>query len=108
MNMSCPNLEPRTSNFPPCDILPRTGCVVRTVCIMYGGVRGYIVKHYLPIRRLRPLSAALFLLTLMTGIAPAPVHAATSDPFNIKPVMTAAPTADQTDPVMAGTVISWA
>ena len=37
-----------------------------------------------------------------------PAHAATSDPFNIKPVMTAAPTADQTDPVMAGSIISWA
>ncbi len=66
------------------------------------------MKHYPPIRRLRRLSAALLLLALLTGVVPAPVHAATSDPFNIKPVMTAAPTADQTDPVMAGTVISWA
>ncbi|GEM_PF-533420 len=66
------------------------------------------MKQRLPIPRLRRLSAALLLFTLLTGIVPAPVRAATSDPFNIKPVMTAAPTADQADPVMAGTVIAWA
>lgn len=66
------------------------------------------MKQSLSIRRLRRLSAALLLFTFLTGVVPAPVRAATSDPFLIKPVMTAAPTADQTDPVMAGTVISWA
>ncbi len=66
------------------------------------------MKQRLPIARLRHLSAAILLFTLLTGVVPAPVQAATSDPFNIKPVMTAAPTADQTDPVMAGTVIAWA
>lgn len=66
------------------------------------------MKQCLPIPLLRPLSTALLLLTLLSGIMPTPVHAATSDPFNIKPVMTAAPTAGQSDPVMAGTVISWA
>ncbi|MGI8858288.1 MAG: hypothetical protein ACR2JW_21305 [Thermomicrobiales bacterium] len=54
------------------------------------------------------LTAAILLALLVCGIAPLPAGAATSDPFNIKPVMTAAPTADQTDPVMAGSVISWA
>ncbi len=57
---------------------------------------------------LQRLSAGLLLFTLIVGLTPTPVGAATTDPFNVKPVMTAAPTADQTDPVMAGTVISWA
>ena len=66
------------------------------------------MKQRFSMLRLRHLSAVILLSTMVSGLAPAPVHAATSDPFNIKPVMTAAPTADQTDPVMAGTVISWA
>ncbi|MHB8646836.1 MAG: TolB family protein [Thermomicrobiales bacterium] len=66
------------------------------------------MKQTPPFRPLRHLAAAFLLFTLLAGGTPAPVGAATSDPFNIKPVMSAAPTADQADPVMAGTVISWA
>src|SRR5438477_13191743 len=62
----------------------------------------------LTVSRLRRQAAALLLLILVCGIAPSPTGAATSDPFTIKPVMTSAPTEDQADPVMAGSVISWA
>lgn len=64
------------------------------------------MKHRSSTSRMRRLAAGLLFLTLVGGVAPA--AAATTDPFNIKPVMTAAPTADQTDPIMAGTTIAWA
>lgn len=66
------------------------------------------MKQRLTISRLQRVAAILLLVVLAGGVAPSPASAATSDPFTIKPVMTAAPTADQTDPVMAGSVISWA
>jgi beta propeller repeat protein len=66
------------------------------------------VKQHLSIVRMQRLAAAILLVILICGVAPMPAGAATSDPFNIKPVMTAAPTADQTDPVMAGSIIAWA
>ncbi|HEY7909610.1 MAG TPA: hypothetical protein VIC60_12080, partial [Thermomicrobiales bacterium] len=65
------------------------------------------MKQHLTIVRLQRFAATL-LVVLACGSVPMPASAATSDPFNIKPVMTAAPTADQTDPVMAGSVIAWA
>lgn len=56
----------------------------------------------------RPLTALFLLILLLGDMHPSLVGAATTDPFTIKPVMTAAPTADQTDPVMAGAIITWA
>src|SRR5437660_6922656 len=53
-------------------------------------------------------AAALLLALTLAGLGPMPTAAATTDPFTIKPAMTAAPTADQTDPAMAGSVITWA
>jgi len=70
--------------------------------------RHRLISSPAPTARLRRLSAGLLVFTLFVGSVPTPVRAATSDPFTIKLVMTAAPTADQTDPVMAGTVIAWA
>ena len=66
------------------------------------------MKQRSTISRLQHSAAALLLFVLIGGIAPPPIAAATADPFTIKPVMTAAPTADQADPVMAGSDISWA
>jgi len=60
------------------------------------------VKQRSTISRLQRSAAALLLFVLACGIAPLPAAAATTDPFTSKPVMTAAPTADQADPVMAG------
>lgn len=64
--------------------------------------------QHLSLSRMRRLIAGLLCIVLITSVTPPPVTAATSDPFTIKPVMTATPTADQTDPVMAGTEIAWA
>ncbi len=51
---------------------------------------------------------ALLALVGSGVVMPLPAAAAVQDPFVIKPVMTAAPTPDQTDAIIAGATVAWA
>lgn len=65
------------------------------------------MKRHSVIFRARACALIALLSSLLGGFL-FPLPAAAADPFTIKPVMTAAPTPDQTDPTIAGTTIAWA